>query len=257
MKEETKFLIEIADRFDDDAQDILDFVAKNRNLEKAAKSAAAKAADTAATEANSAAVALNTINMQRGTMQAGVFRSAMNALDGAMEKVAATLRAHPYAAVAAAVVALGIAVITPVVKFILGLTEWKECWSENTDHCITGKHIEAQALQILSGYEATKELAEAQEDENNTAVKLCWNYGYKGLQWYLPCLLELNAVCANKEEINELLKLVGGDPLSFDKCYWSSTENSAGFSWYVGFYSGYSYNGSKCNANVVRPAIAI
>lgn len=76
----------------------------------AAKSAAAKAADTAATEANSAAVALNTINMQRGTMQAGVFRSAMNALDGAMEKVAATLRAHPYAAVAAAVVALGIAV---------------------------------------------------------------------------------------------------------------------------------------------------
>lgn len=76
----------------------------------AAKSAAAKATDTAATEANSAAVALNTINMQRGTMQAGVFRSAMNALDGVLEKVAATLRAHPYAAVAAAVVALGIAV---------------------------------------------------------------------------------------------------------------------------------------------------
>ncbi len=40
MKKETKFLIEIADRFDNDAQDVLDFVAKNGNLEKAAKALA-------------------------------------------------------------------------------------------------------------------------------------------------------------------------------------------------------------------------
>lgn len=152
---------------------------------------------------------------------------------------------------------IGIAVITPCVKFILGLKEWKERWSEDTDHCITGKYTEAQALQILSGYEATKQLVDAQEDEGNTAAKLCWNYGYKGLQWYLPCLLELNAVCANKEEINELLKLVGGDPLSLDECYWSSTEYSAGHSWYVYFGSGFSYYTDKCNAIVVRPAVAI
>lgn len=152
---------------------------------------------------------------------------------------------------------IGIAVITPCVKFILSLKEWKERWSEDTDHCITGKHTEVQALQILSGYEATKELAEAQEDEGNTAAKLCWNYGYKNLQWYLPCLLELNAVCVNKEEINELLKLVGGDPLSMDECYWSSTEYSATDSWYVSFGSGSSYGYLKCYADVVRPAVAI
>lgn len=152
---------------------------------------------------------------------------------------------------------IGIAVVTPCVKFILGLKEWKERWSEDTDHCITGKHTEAQALQILCGYEHTKQLVEAQEDEGNTAAKLCWNYGYKGLQWYLPCLLELNAVCVNKEEINELLKLVGGDPLSFDKCYWSSTENSANGSWYVNFGNGNSGDGNKCFAYVVRPAVAI
>lgn len=155
---------------------------------------------------------------------------------------------------------IGIAVITPCVKFILGLKEWKERWSEDINHCITGKHTEAQALQILSGYEATKELAEAQEDEGNTAAKLCWNYGYKNLQWYLPCLLELNAICANKEEINELLKLVGGDPLLFelDEYYWSSTEYLAGHSWYVGFDNGYS-NGyyGKSGAYIVRPAVAI
>lgn len=152
---------------------------------------------------------------------------------------------------------IGIAVITPCVKFILGLKEWKECWSEDTDHCITSEHTEAQALQIISGYEATKQLVDAQEDEDNTAAKLCWNYGYKGLQWYLPCLLELNAVCANKEEINELLKLVGGDPLSLDECYWSSTEYSAYGSWLVNFGSGYSNGNGKCIAYVVRPAVAI
>lgn len=152
---------------------------------------------------------------------------------------------------------IGIAIITPCVKFILGLKEWKERWSEDTDHCITGEHTEAQALQIISGYEATKQLVDAQEDEGNTAAKLCWNYGYKGLQWYLPCLLELNAVCANKEEINELLKLVGGDPLSLDECYWSSAEGSATYSWLVHFGSGTSGSNNKCLAYVVRPAVAI
>lgn len=152
---------------------------------------------------------------------------------------------------------IGIAVITPCVKFILGLKEWKERWSEDTDHCITGKYTEAQALQIISGYEHTKQLVEAQEDEEDTAAKLCWNYGYKGLQWYLPCLLELNAVCANKEEINELLKLVGGDPLSIDECYWSSTEFSVQGSWLVAFRTGHGYGFYKHNAHAVRSAVAI
>ena len=152
---------------------------------------------------------------------------------------------------------IGIAVITPVVQFIPGLREWKENWSDDTDHCITGEHNEAQALQILSGYEHTKQIVEAQEDEGDTAAKLCWNYGHKGLQWYMPCLLELNAVCANKKEIDELLKLVGGDPLSFDECYWSSTEYSANHSWLVNFNNGYSSSYYKYYAGVVRPAVAI
>lgn len=152
---------------------------------------------------------------------------------------------------------IGIAVITPCVKFILGLKEWKERWSVDTGHCITGKHTGAQALQIISGYEATKQLVDAQGDEGDTAAKLCWNYRYKGLQWYLPCLLELNAVCVNKEEINKLLKLVSGDLLSLDECYWSSTEYSAYYSWRVNFSSGGSNVNNKYGAYVVRPAVAI
>lgn len=86
---------------------------------------------------------------------------------------------------------VGIAVRTPLLSFIVSLKQWKERWSEDTDHCITGEHNEAQAMQILSGLEHTRQLVEAQEDEGDTAAKLCWNYNHKELQWYLPSLLEL------------------------------------------------------------------
>lgn len=150
---------------------------------------------------------------------------------------------------------IGIAVITPCVQFILGLKEWKASWSDDTDNCITGKHNEAQALQITCGYDDTKRIVEAQENEEDTAAKLCWNYGHKGLQWYLPCILELTAVCANKEAINELLELVGGDPLSLSN-HWSSAECNSSNSWYVNFSDGHVSNRSKYNTYVVRPAVA-
>lgn len=152
---------------------------------------------------------------------------------------------------------IGIAVITPLISFIVGLTEWKECWSEDDEHVVTESHTEAQAFQVVSGLEHTRQLVDWQEDEGNTAAKMCWNYKHKGLQWYLPCLLELNAICANKEEINVLLKLVGGTPLSLDECYWSSAEGSAYGSWYVHFGSGNSYYYYKYSTYVVRPAVAI
>ncbi len=152
---------------------------------------------------------------------------------------------------------IGIAVITPCVQFILALDQLEERWSEHTDCCITGKYNEAQALQVISGYEHTKQLVEAQEDEGNTAAKTCWHYGYKGLQWYLPCPLELCAVCANAKEINNLLELVGGKYLDLEVRYWSSIENSAGGSWGVNFSDGGIYCYGKCSLYVARPVVAI
>lgn len=151
---------------------------------------------------------------------------------------------------------VGIAVRTPLLSFIVSLKQWKERWSEDTDHCITGEHNEAQAMQILSGLEHTRQLVEAQEDEGDTAAKLCWNYNHKELQWYLPSLLELGTICAYKEEINDLLKLVGGDPLLFDKYYWASTEYSSNSAWPVNFGSGHFLNFYKCYSYVVRAVAA-
>ena len=44
---------------------------------------------------------------------------------------------------------IGIAVITPVVQFILGLREWKESWSDDTDHCITGETADGKEVEIF------------------------------------------------------------------------------------------------------------
>lgn len=152
---------------------------------------------------------------------------------------------------------VGIAVQTPAVSFIVGLTEWKAKWSDDTDTLITKRHTEAQALQVVSGLEATRKIVEAQNNEDETAAKLCWNYGHKDLQWYLPSLLELNAMCAYQDEINELMMLVGGTPLSTGY-HWSSTEYSTSHSWGVGFGDGISNAvGIKFGAYIVRPAVAI
>lgn len=151
---------------------------------------------------------------------------------------------------------LGIAVSTPCVQFILGLHQWEGCWSEDAGHSIIGVHNRSEALQVISGYEHTKAIVEAQSEEGDTAAKLCWNYGFKGRQWYLPCVLELCAICANKNEINELLELVGGELLELDEYYWSSTENSAYYSWCVSFDDGDIGFDHKYSTYAVRPAVA-
>lgn len=235
---ELKNLTDLAMVFGPNSQEVLDFISDETNQRKFKRYLDFKSDNVVSKPATAEGVTTTQIRI---AMTSGKFLTKEEWINGNYDKNDV----------------IGIAVITPCVKFILGLKEWKECWSEDTDHCITGKYTEAQALQIISGYEATKQLVDAQEDECNTAAKLCWNYGYKGLQWYLPCLLELNAVCANKEEINELLKLVGGDSFLFDKCYWSSTEYSTISSWLVYFGSDTSDGFYKHNAHFVRPAVAI
>lgn len=92
----------------------------------AAKDAAARVADTTATEANTAATALNNIGMQEGTRQAGFFSSAMGLLNNMFKKAIGTLKAHPFAAIAAAVVALGVAIY----KATNDTSEWDKANAE-------------------------------------------------------------------------------------------------------------------------------
>lgn len=74
---------------------------------------------------------------------------------------------------------------------------------------------------------------------------------------YIPSLAQLHLILLNIKEVNKALEDVGGSPMR-KEWYWSSTENSALYSWFVNFSNGYSnYGTDKYGALVVRPAVAL
>lgn len=160
--------------------------------------------------------------------------------------------------------AIGIIVTTEFMSRILAFDTWKERWG-NTGRVLTEEQNESVAMQTFSGLDLTKRIVEAQTDiDGMTAAKRCWNYQKGGLQWYLPCLMELGVLCAYRDEINKAMKEIGCP----DECLlptedsdetwvWSSSEGSQGGSWGVGFSNGYFLSGfSKCGSGMVRAVAA-
>ena len=159
--------------------------------------------------------------------------------------------------------AIGIIVETEFMSRVLAFDTWQEQWG-NTDRILTEKQNESVAMQTFSGLDLTKRIVEAQTDiDGMTAAKRCWNYQKGGLQWYLPCFMELGVLCAYRDEINKAMKEIGCP----DECLlptedsdetwvWSSSEYSQYCSWYVGFSTGYfNYNG-KFSSGMVRAVAA-
>lgn len=72
---------------------------------------------------------------------------------------------------------------------------------------------------------------------------------------YIPSVAELHLILMNIKDINRALENVGGTPLQ-DNCYWSSTEYSSGYSWYVIFSSGGTWSNTKYYSYTVRPSVA-
>ena len=159
--------------------------------------------------------------------------------------------------------AIGIIVETEFMSRVLAFDTWQEQWG-NTDRILTEEQNESVAMQTFSGLDLTKRIVEAQTDiDGMTAAKRCWNYQKGGLQWYLPCLMELGVLCAYHDEINKAMKEIGCP----DECLlptedsdetwvWSSSENSQSSSWYVDFSNGSFYYSSKYNSSMVRAVAA-
>ena len=158
--------------------------------------------------------------------------------------------------------AIGIIVTTEFMSRILAFDTWKEQWG-NTGRVLTEEQNESVAMQTFSGLDLTKRIVEAQTDiDGMTAAKRCWNYQKGGLQWYLPCLMELGVLCAYRDEINKAMKEIGCP----DECLlptedsdetwvWSSSEGSQYGSWGVGFSNG-GFGGYKCSSYMVRAVAA-
>lgn len=160
--------------------------------------------------------------------------------------------------------AIGIIVTTEFMSRILAFDTWQEQWG-NTDRILTEEQNESVAMQTFSGLDLTKRIVEAQTDiDGMTAAKRCWNYQKGGLQWYLPCLMELGVLCAYHDEINKAMKEIGCP----DECLlptedsdetwvWSSSEGSQSSSWNVGFSNGnFSSGYVKYNSYMVRAVAA-
>ena len=159
--------------------------------------------------------------------------------------------------------AIGIIVTTEFMSRILAFDTWQEQWG-NTDRILTEEQNESVAMQTFSGLDLTKRIVEAQTDiDGMTAAKRCWNYQKGGLQWYLPCLMELGVLCAYHDEINKAMKEIGCP----DECLlptedsdetwvWSSSELSQGGSWYVSFSNGNFYGSYKYYSGMVRAVAA-
>lgn len=159
--------------------------------------------------------------------------------------------------------AIGIIVETEFMSRVLAFDTWQEQWG-NTDRILTEEQNESVAMQTFSGLDLTKRIVEAQTDiDGMTAAKRCWNYQKGGLQWYLPCLMELGVLCAYHDEINKAMKEIGCP----DECLlptedsdetwvWSSSEYSQGGSWYVNFSNGNFGGNGKCSSGMVRAVAA-
>lgn len=159
--------------------------------------------------------------------------------------------------------AIGIIVETEFMSRVLAFDTWQEQWG-NTDRILTEEQNESVAMQTFSGLDLTKRIVEAQTDiDGMTAAKRCWNYQKGGLQWYLPCLMELGVLCAYHDEINKAMKEIGCP----DECLlptedsdetwvWSSSEYSQSNSWYVNFSFGNFLSDGKYNSSMVRAVAA-
>lgn len=159
--------------------------------------------------------------------------------------------------------AIGIIVETEFMSRVLAFDTWQEQWG-NTDRILTEEQNESVAMQTFSGLDLTKRIVEAQTDiDGMTAAKRCWNYQKGGLQWYLPCLMELGVLCAYHDEINKAMKEIGCP----DECLlptedsdetwvWSSSEYSQFYSWYVNFSNGNFISNYKYYSHMVRAVAA-
>ena len=76
-------------------------------------------------------------------------------------------------------------------------------------------------------------------------------------KWWLPSEGELMCIYANMRKINYALSLIEGATQLAEDWYWSSTEGSATYAWYLGFGGGASLWGTKAGFQFrVRPVSA-
>ena len=123
-------------------------------------------------------------------------------------------------------------------------------WSNKRD--VATEEIEATyyAINDWEGKDRTAKIIahpSFKKDGKQCAPGYCYAYsranangvGITAGQWWLPSAAELVMMWRNFKIINDGLKLITGATLLLRTWYWSSTEISASYAWYLHFSYGY------------------
>lgn len=252
MKNETQFLIEIANQFGKDAQNVLDFVAKSGNLEKAAKALAGAGKPTVS-------VAPPTIAChERSDLDklpdgvyfiAGGTESEVNTKTYAKYDPSMTDAPFPTKYIG---VKVGQRAIAVALKDLPGNNDGElQLLPRGHTSPKTSEHY-------ACGGKADKYRFNAFEDFDGKAnTERLKGYGCtidlpEG-EW-IPSMGELALLMMHASKVNRAIELAGGKPIK--GWHWSSTENSQAFAWYTDFSDGYTNNTLKYNLYAVRAVAA-
>ena len=118
-------------------------------------------------------------------------------------------------------------------------------WTGKTSTAAQITHNECKTESYAPGFCASYERVNA-NGQGLTAGK-----------WWLPSLGELMMIYANMRKINYALSLINGATQLAETAYWSSTEYSATYAWFLYLGNGYAYGTAKATYQYrVRPVSA-
>lgn len=252
MKEETKFLIEIADRFDDNAQEVLDFVAKNGNLEKAAKALAGAGKPTVS-------VAPPTIacpeRSDLGKLPDGVYFIA-GATEGEVNtktyaKYDPSMTAAPFPTKYIGIklghrtVAVALEDLPGNKDGVLQLMPRNHTSPETSEHYSWNDEADEYRFNVFEDFNGKDNTERLKEYGSTISLP-------EG-EW-IPSMGELGLLMMHAADVNRAIELAGGKPIK--DWHWSSTEGSQANAWFVNFSHGGTVSYGKFGSSAVRAVAA-
>ena len=252
MKEETKFLIEIADRFDDNAQEVLDFVAKNGNLEKAAKALAGAGKPTVSVAAPTIA---RPERSDLGKLPDGVYFIA-GATEGEVNtktyaKYDPSMTAAPFPTKYIGI-KLGHRTVAVALEDLPGdnngelqLLPRDHTSPETSEHYSWNDEADEYRFNVFEDFNGKDNTERLKEYGSTISLP-------EG-EW-IPSMGELGLLMMHAAYVNRAIELAGGKPIK--DWHWSSTEDSQYGAWVVHFSDGNSNDTLKYLSYAVRAVAA-
>lgn len=121
-----------------------------------------------------------------------------------------------------------------------GSYSWQDNYYQDTP--LPNYTAQRQAVYDLNGYENTRIVR-----EHSTSHAAFYAVDFEN-GWYVPTIGQLNYLYGNLVEINASLEKVGGAQFMGDWHYWSSTEISERFAWYLKSTGELRYSGDAYSA---------